>query len=165
MKRRRTRERFSFGSRKRPDMIISEARANVVRRARSEPLGATYRALASTERTSPLPWSRCHDHRERLCSAEHLLNLLAPRRGRCERESRLFDPFRTICTQCWRGAHHREGRKISSKTDSLVRSPVRSPHDDIILRNERSVRTLGNASKYPISRDVETFVINEMRHQ
>lgn len=33
--RRRTRERFSFGSRKRPDMIISEARANVVRRARS----------------------------------------------------------------------------------------------------------------------------------
>lgn len=89
----------------------------------SEPLGATYRALSHQQRenqSSSLK-SLSRPPGTSLFRVERLLNpACAAQEKEREKESRLFDPFCTICTQCReKRAYREEGRKrVFSKTDS-----------------------------------------------
>jgi len=136
-------------------MIISEARANIVRPARSEPLGALVPgSRINADRVEPVLFPEVAVTTTGNVSVPRAASFKSPRAA--PRESRLFDPFRTMCTQCRRDAHHgRVGgfpvkpthtRARARDTYSRTRVHPLSSRDDTIPRNERSARTLRNAS-------------------
>jgi hypothetical protein len=86
-------------------MIISEARANIVRSARSEPLGALVPgSRINADRVEPVLFPEVAVTTTGNVSVPRAASFKSPRAA--PRESRLFDPFRTMCTQCRRDAHH-----------------------------------------------------------
>lgn len=148
---RRILERFSFGSRKRPDMIISEARANVVRRARTIRIPRGYepgsRINGKNQSSSLKSLSRPPG-----TSLFRGTSFKSPRaaRGRCERESHASSIRSAQCAPnggSARASHERVERFPVKPTGTPARSLRSRPHDNIILRNERANRhgrALGN---------------------